>query len=203
MPSDTPVPGDITALLHRWNRGEAEALANLASLAYDDLRAIAAGYLRREHRNHTLQATGLVNELYLRLARQRSAELTDRRHFYSFAALMMRRILTDYARQAHALKRPGSQAVRVPLHPDLAWVDASGHEMIALDQAMGELEILDERKVRILELRFFLGCTNEETAELLSIGRASVDRDLKFAKTWLFRRLHQPLRPDEHSDCDA
>jgi RNA polymerase sigma factor (TIGR02999 family) len=97
-------------------------------------------------------------------------------------------ILFDYARQSRALKRPGS-AMRVPLHEELAWVDASSDEMIALDAALEQLESLDERKVRVLELRFFLGCTNEETAELLGISRPTVDRDLEFSKIWLYRRL--------------
>ena len=192
MPEEPPQPGEITALLHRWNQGDAGALDSVTSLAYDELRAIAAGYLHRESRGHTLQATGLVNELYLRLARQRSVQITDRRHFFTFAALLMRRILVDYARQSRALKRPDSQAVRIPLHSDLAWVDAAGDDMLTLDLALGELEILDERKVRVLDFRFFLGCTNEETAELLGVTRATVDRDLQFAKTWLFRRLRPP-----------
>jgi RNA polymerase sigma factor (TIGR02999 family) len=190
MASDTPLPGDITVLLQRWNEGDSAALASVATVAYDDLRTIAQGYLRRESRGHTLQATGLVNELYLRLAQQKGAKITDRRHFFTFSAMMMRRILSDYARRAHAQKRPGAEAVRIPLHPDIAWVDASGSEMVMLDQALAELEALDERKVRAVELRYFLGCTNDETAELLGIARATVDRDLQFSKSWLYRRLH-------------
>jgi RNA polymerase sigma factor (TIGR02999 family) len=189
MSSDNAIPGEITALLQRWSEGDSAALASVAAVAYNDLRSIAEGYLRRERKGHTLQATGLVNELYLRLARQRGARLTDRRHFFTFSAMMMRRILSDYARRAHALKRPGAEAVRIPLHPDIAWVDAAGSEMLVLDQALAELEALDERKVRAVELRYFLGCTNEETADLLGIARATVDRDLQFSKSWLYRRL--------------
>jgi RNA polymerase sigma factor (TIGR02999 family) len=190
VPMDHPeVPGDITALLHRWGEGDRQALAALATLAYDDLRNIAAGYLRREGRAQTLQATSLVNELYLRLARQRGVQLTDRRHFYAFAALMLRRILTDHARLAHSQKRPTGQAEKVPLHEDMAWVDASGEGMLDLDRALTELEALDERKVRVIELRYFLGCTNDEAAELLGVAPATVDRDLQFARTWLYRRL--------------
>jgi len=191
MSSDNSVPGEITALLQKWSEGDSAALASVAAVAYDDLRAIAQGYLRRESRGHTLQATGLVNELYLRLAQQRGAKITDRRHFFTFSAMMMRRILSDYARRAHAMKRPGADSVRIPLHPDIAWVDASGGEMLVLDQALAELEALDERKVRAVELRFFLGCTNEETAELLGVARATIDRDLQFSKSWLYRRLHR------------
>ena len=190
MPSETRIPNEITSLLHRWKGGDPEALASLASLAYNDLRKIARGYLRREVPGHTLEATGLVNELYLRLAQQRDAKITDRRHFFTFSAMMMRRILSDYARRANAAKRRGAEAVRIPLHPDIAWVDASGSEMLVLDQALADLEALDERKVRAVELRYFLGCTNDETAELLGIARATVDRDLQFSKSWLYRRLH-------------
>jgi RNA polymerase sigma factor (TIGR02999 family) len=182
---------EITVLLNRWKEGDREALAGLASVAYDDLRAIASGYLRRESSGHTLQATGLVNELYLRLAQVRSVKLTDRRHFFAFAAQLMRMILIDHARQARALKRPGS-GMRVPLHEEMAWVDASSSELLSLDSALDELEKLDARKVRVLELRFFLGCTNDEAADLLEISRATVDRDLEFAKAWLYRRLSPP-----------
>jgi RNA polymerase sigma factor (TIGR02999 family) len=188
MDSESPTPREITRLLHRWKEGDREALASLASLAYDDLRAIATGYLRRESTGHTLQATALVNELYLRLARVKGIELVDRRHFYTFTAQLMRMILIDHARQTNALKRPGS-ATRVPLHEEMAWIDASSEEMLSLDEALNELEAVDERKVRVLELRFFLGCTNDEAAQLLNISRPTVDRDLEFAKAWLYRRL--------------
>jgi RNA polymerase sigma factor (TIGR02999 family) len=191
MAAETPIPGEITRILHRWKTGDREALSSLASLAYPELRAIASGYLRRERAGHTLQATGLVNELYLRLTQVKNVQLADRRHFYTFAAQMMRAILIDYARQYRAQKRPDS-AERVPLHEEIAWVDASSEEMLALDVALDQLEALDDRKVRVIELRFFLGCTNDEAAELLGISRATVDRDLEFGKTWLFQRLSQP-----------
>jgi len=188
MPGDAPIGPDITGLLKRWKEGDRQALASLASAAYQDLHSIAARYLRREGSGHTLQATGLVNELYLRLAQIREIQLIDRRHFYAFAAQLMRMILIDHARHARALKRPGS-ATRVPLHEEMAWIDAASEELLALDTALDELERIDERKVRVLELRFFLGCTNEEAAEFLNISRATVDRDLEFSKAWLYRRL--------------
>lgn len=189
MDAGDKLPGEITALLHLWNEGDRKALASLASLAYDDLRHIAQRHLRRESRFHTLQATGLVNELFIRLIRQSEINLSDRRHFYAFAAMMMRRILTDYARQALSQKRPTGQAVRVPLHDEIAWIDASGKDMLDLDIALIELEALDARKSRVIELRYFLGCTNQETADVLGVVRATVDRDLQFAKAWLGRRL--------------
>src|SRR5579871_1969503 len=114
--------GDITLLLERWNAGDAQALEALASVTYDDLRLIAIGFLRREHPDHTLQATALVSELFVRLVGQRALPASNRVRFYRFAAMMMRRILTDYARRSLAEKRP-ARADRLPLHPDIAWVD--------------------------------------------------------------------------------
>src|ERR1700722_9965105 len=188
MPAQPPMEGTITQLLRRWKEGDREAFQQVVTLAYDDLRAIAFGYLQRGGRGNTLQATGLVNELCLKLAKVRSATLKDRLHFYAFAAQLMRMILIDYARQAKALKRPTS-AERVPLHEEMAWIDAASEEMIALNTALDELEKSDERKVRVIELRFFLGCTNEEAAELLGVSRVTIGRDLEFAKVWLYRRL--------------
>jgi RNA polymerase sigma factor (TIGR02999 family) len=189
MDAGDKLPGEITALLRLWNEGDRKALESLASLAYDDLRNIAQRHLRRESRFHTLQATGLVNEVFIRLLRQSDINLSDRQHFYAFAAMMMRRILTDYARQALSQKRPTGQAERVPLHDEIAWIDASGKDMLDLDMALMELEALDPRKSRVIELRYFLGCTNQETADVLGVVRATVDRDLQFAKAWLGRRL--------------
>ncbi len=182
------LPQDLTERLHRWNSGDRTVLDEIVAVAYDELRAIAAAYLRREHRGHTLQATALVNELYIRLARVRDARFSDRKHFYAFTAHLMRLVLIDYARRAGAAKRDGGE-IAVPLHEDLAWIDASGEDVIALDLALDQLEAVDPRKVRVIEFRYFLGCTNEETAELLGISRPTVDRDLEFAKAWLYRRL--------------
>jgi RNA polymerase sigma factor (TIGR02999 family) len=187
MAPETPLSSEITGLLHRWKEGDVEALSQAASLAYDELRAIAGGFLRREAPGHTLQATGLVNELYLRLARQKSVQFESRRHFYAFAAFLMRRILIDHARQAATAKRQG---VRVPLHEEMAWVNAAGEDVIALDHAIEELGALDDRKARVVELRCFLGCTIEETAEVLGVGHSTVEREFQFAKTWLFARLY-------------
>jgi RNA polymerase sigma factor (TIGR02999 family) len=193
MQSEPPIPSEITQLLNRWKGGDREALESVVNLAYDELHAIATGYFRRESPGHTLQATVLVNELFLRLAQVRGVTLKDRRHFYAFAAQLMRMILIDYARQSHAQKRPASSG-RVPLHEEMAWIDAASDDMLELNNALDALEKVDARKVRVIELRFFLGCTNEEAAELLSLSRATIDRDLEFAKAWLYRRLagHAP-----------
>ena len=184
----SPLPEEITGLLHQWKTGERDALARLATLAYDDLRAIAQNFLRREKAANTLQATSLVHELYLRLARQKDFVPQDRSHFFCMAAMMMRMILVDHSRQKRALKRPDSWA-RVPLHEEMSWVNAAGEDMLSLNQALDELELLHQRKVRVLELIFFLGCTKEEAAGLLDVGKATVERDVQFAKAWLFRRL--------------
>jgi RNA polymerase sigma factor (TIGR02999 family) len=186
--SGTALPGDITALLSRWNAGDREALAGVASLAYNDLRAIATGFLRRESQEHTLQATALVNELFLRLVRQKSLRVEGREHFYTLAAMMMRRILTDHARRSTAQKRP-ARSGRIPLHDEIAWVDAAGAEMVELDRAMADLEAMDARSVRAIELRFFLGCTIGEASAVLGVSSATLERDVKFGLAWLYRRL--------------
>lgn len=188
MPSDSELPADITLLLQRWSEGDREAFQEVVTPTWRDLHAIATGYLQRRSSSHTLQATALVNELYIKLAQVHGAALKDRRHFYTFSAQLMRMILIDYARRSQAQKRPGS-VMRVPLHEEIAWIDAGGEDLLSLNSALDELEASDERKVRVIELRFFLGCTNEETADLLNVSRATVDRDLEFAKAWLYRRL--------------
>jgi RNA polymerase sigma factor (TIGR02999 family) len=187
------VPGEITALLGRWGEGDRAALADLVPLAYPDLRAIAIGYLHRERPDHTLQATALVNELYLRLARQRSVQVASRQHFYTLAAMMMRQILADHARLYSAQKRRGAQE-RVPLHEDMAWINASNEDIVALDQAMAELETVAPRVVRCLELRVFLGCTLEETGGVLGISKATVGREIDFGVAWLYRHMSQHLK---------
>jgi RNA polymerase sigma factor (TIGR02999 family) len=181
-------PGEITLLLQRWSDGESGAVEQLAPLVYDHLRSVAAGYLNRERVGVTLQATGLVNELFLRLLKQKRAELTGRAHFFTFAARMMRRILVDAARARTAAKR-GSPADRLTLSPELGWVDPREEGMIDLDQALTELAISQPDKARVVELRVFLGCTSEETAELEEKSKATVDRDMRFALAWLYNRM--------------
>src|SRR5436305_551491 len=120
MGSDAHLPADLTERLRQWSSGDSTALSDVVALAYDELRAIASGYLRRESAGHTLQATGLVNELYLRLARMHHAQFSNRQHFYAFTAHMMRLVLIDHARRSQAAKRSDG-AVRIPLHEELAW----------------------------------------------------------------------------------
>jgi len=181
--------GEITLLLRKWEQGEPGALERLMPLVYPHLRQVAGAYMRREKDPGVLQATALVNEVYLRLINQQKAEWADRAHFYTFAAKVMRLILTDHARSDDAQKRGGG-AERVPLNEQIPWVEIGSEAMIDLNRALDELEAIDPRKVQLVELRFFLGCTAEEAAEIAQISKATVDRELKFAKSWLYRRVN-------------
>jgi RNA polymerase sigma factor (TIGR02999 family) len=183
-----PIPGEITLLLHRWENGESTAFDQLLPLVYPHLREVAAAYIGRERNPGVLQDTALVHELYLRLLNQRRADWSDRSHFYTFAAKVMRMILTDHARANQAQKRGGADQ-RIPLNDEIPWINIGGGEMIELNRALDELESVDAGKVQILEFRYFLGCTSDETADILQVSKATVDRDLKFAKSWLYRRL--------------
>ncbi len=188
--------GEITALLLQWKAGDREAFDRLMPIIYPRLRAMAGSLNRGESSEYSLQATELVHEAYVRLLRQRRLAWEDREHFFSFAAKVMRLILTDHARARVAQKRGGS-AERVPFNENMAWVSLGGAEMIDLDRALDELELIDAGKVRAVELRYFLGCSAEETGEILGRSKASVDRDLQIARAWLFRRLQGP--PAENS----
>jgi|SRR5579884_3108918 len=179
---------DVTALLHDWGGGDPKALEQLIPLIYNELRAIARNQLRRERSDHTLAATGLVNELYLQLSRQHSGQWKDRGHFFQFAAMMMRRILTDHARRALREKR-GGDFERVPLSDELTWLGSSPEEILSLDLALDKFKKLDARKVRVIELRVLLGCTAEEAADILGISKATADRDWALARAWLYREM--------------
>ena len=181
--------GEITLLLMKWKDGEPQAFDELMPLVYPHLREVAAAYVRRERDPGIMQATVLVNELYLRLLNQKKTALEDRSHFYTFAAKVMRLILIDNARGHHAQRRGGGLQ-QVPLSDDLPWIDAASEDMLELNIALDELQVVDESKVRLVELRYFLGCTAEETAALMHVSKATVDRDLKFARAWLYRRIH-------------
>lgn len=179
---------EITEFLQKWGDGDANALRQVIPLVYAQLRSIAQNQLRHERAAHTLQPTALVNELYLRLSAQHGGHWNDRAHFFAFAAMMMRRILTDYAKHLLTEKR-GGDLDRVPLSDDLPWLGNSREEILSLDRALEALEQSDARKVRVLELRVLLGCTAVETAEVLELSKATVDREWTLAKAWLFREL--------------
>jgi len=171
-------------------------LENLIPLVYAQLHRIAKGYMRREREDHTLQPTALVNEVYMRLLNQRKITWHDRGHFYTFAARMMRNILKDHARAHLADRRGGPNAIRLPLSDDVAWVGTSSAEILDLNRALDRLEQLDKRKAHLVELRFFLALTMEETAEVLSISLATAERDLKFSRSWLFHELNSAAKGD-------
>jgi RNA polymerase sigma factor (TIGR02999 family) len=185
-----PGQGEITLLLAKWRDGEASAFDELMPLVYPHLREVAAAYVRRERNPDLLQGTALVNELYLRLLKQKKTEWEGREHFYAFAAKLMRMILIDHARESQAAMRGGG-FTRIPLNEDLAWVNIGSPEMLDLNRALEELDELDAGKVRLVELRYFLGCTAEETASLLGISKATVDRETRFIRSWLYRRIRQ------------
>ena len=180
---------EITQLLEQWREGDSTAFDRIAPAVYDHLHQVAEGYLGRERPGHTLQATALVHEVFLRLMQSQSVSYTSREHFFTFAAKLMRRILVDFARKNLSLKR-GEGVAPVTLAPELAWVDASSPEFLDLDVALSELAALDPSKVRTIEIRFFLGATSVETAEILGQSRSSVDRDVRFALSWLHQRLN-------------
>jgi len=179
--------GDITTLLQRWQDGDKTALDQLMPMIYPRLKAIATG-LDRHHPDAGLQATALVNEAFLRLVKQQGLGWESREHFFSLAARAMRQILTDNARARIAAKRGGTLK-RVPLHEQVQWVSVNNEEILDLSLAMDELAQLDPRKVKMVELRYFLGCTAEETAAVLGVSKATADRELEVARAWLFRRL--------------
>lgn len=186
--------GEVTQMLDRWREGDARVLENLMPLVYGHLHRIAEGYMRREREDHTLQPTALVNEVYMRLLNQRKVSWQDRGHFFTFAARMMRNILKDHARAHLAERRGGKDAIRLPISEEIAWIGTSSAEILDLNRALDRLEELDKRKAHLVELRFFLALTMEETAEVLSISVATAERDLKFSRSWLLRELKQGHR---------
>ena len=179
---------DVTALLRQWSDGRQDALDRLLPEIYAELRKLASSYLRRERSDHTLQATALVNEAFLRLVDQRAVQWENRAHFFGIAAQMMRRILVDHARAHGAAKRGDGQA---PLALDEALVAApsSNVDVLALDEGLTRLAALDPQPARVVELRFFGGLTMEETAVALRISPATVGREWALAKAWLYAEL--------------
>lgn len=179
---------EITALLIDWSNGDQTALEKLLPLVEKELRRIAHNYMRRENPDHTLQTTALVNEAYLKLIDQKRTRWQNRAHFFGIAAQIMRRILLNYARDRHRQKR-GGDAVQVSLSEvSVVPLERTG-ELIALDEALHRLALVDERKSRVVELRYFGGLDVDETAEVLNISPITVMRDWKFAKAWLVREI--------------
>jgi RNA polymerase sigma factor (TIGR02999 family) len=176
----------VTQLLNRWRGGDASAADQVIALLYRELRALAGHYLRAERSGHTLQPTALVNELYMKLAQSGPLDMNNRAHFMAVAARQMRRMLIDYARQASAQKRGG---IRVDLRLEDAGTIDGGYEAGDLNAALDKLETLDARAARVIELRFFAGLSEDETATALGISRSTVRRDWDFARAWLYGEL--------------
>jgi RNA polymerase sigma factor (TIGR02999 family) len=190
-----PHTQEVTQLLVKLSSGDRTALDELLPLVYDELRRLADRYLRRERSDHTLQATALVNEAYLRLVDQ-NVPWQNRAHFFGVAAEMMRRILVDYARSHQAQKR-GSGGVKLSLDEAINMSDERATDLISLDEALNALAEFDPQKSRIVELRFFAGLSIEETARVLDIGTATVIRQWRMAKAWLYREVSKEVMSDE------
>jgi RNA polymerase sigma factor (TIGR02999 family) len=179
---------EVTQLLKQWSNGEEQALDRLLSQIHRELRKLAAGYLRKERADHTLQPTALVNEAFLKLVDQRGVKWQNRAHFFGIAAQAMRRILVDYAR-AHAAGKRGDGIRKLPLEDAMMIGGALDIDLLALDEALTRLAAIDPQQSRVVELRFFGGLTMEETAEVMRISPATVGREWRMAKAWLFAEI--------------
>jgi len=184
-----PKDGDlsVTAMLKAWRSGDTGALDRLVPLVHAELHRLAEGCMRGERPDHTLQATALVNEAYLRLV-DADVEWQDRAHFFAVAATTMRRILVDYARAKGRKKRAGT---RVSLEESIIVAPDRDAELVAIDEALTALAANDARAAKVVELHYFGGLTYQEIAEALGTSSATVDRDLRFAKSWLYRELRE------------
>lgn len=186
MPPDEP--SEVTRLLDLAGGGAADAEAQLLALIYDELHALATAQMRRERNHHTLQATALVHEAYLRLMGDSATDWQSRAHFFGAAAQAMRRILVDYARRRQAQRR-GGDAQREPLEDVVEANGLSTDELLSLDDALRTLESTDPRKAEIVRLRFFAGLTNEDVAAALDSSVRTVKREWRFARAWLYRAM--------------
>ena len=185
---------DVTTLLGDWSRGDRDALAKLVPIVYQELRALAASYLRREPAPNTLQPTALVHEVYLRFAGQRQVDFHNRTHFYGAAAQIIRRVLVDHAREKQASKR-GGDAKRVTLDAASLLPEQKDVEIVKLDDALSALEEFDPKKARLVELRYFAGLSVSQTAELMGLSERTVKREWAIARGWLFERLNGGAAP--------
>ena len=180
---------DITQLLKDWSEGNQTALDKLMPLVYDELRRQASRFLRNERKHHTLQTTALIHEAYLKLLGNNQIEWQNRNHFFALASTAMRRILVDYARERHREKR-GGLAENLPLDEALQIsANEKSVDLIALDEALNRLAKLDARQAQVVELRYFSGLSNDETAEVLGVSNATVRLDWNLAKAWLKQEI--------------
>lgn len=180
---------DVSGLLTAWSGGDSDAWNRLVPIVYDELRRRAHSHLRKERDNHTLRTTALVHEAYLKLAEQRSAKWENRSHFYWLASEMMRRVLVDYARGRNRVKRGGEVEI-VSMNSDFQIaIDNSEIDLLGLDAALTKLAKIDPQQAKAVEIRYFGGCSIEQTAEILGVSAATVKRDWASAKAWLRREL--------------
>jgi RNA polymerase sigma factor (TIGR02999 family) len=186
--------GEVTRLLEEWTRGDRDALNRLMPLVYGELRRMSSYYLRGERENHTLQSAALVHEAYLRLVGRQNVHWKNRAHFLGVAAQVIRSILVDHARARSAAKR-GAGAVTLTVSELSAVTTQPEVDVIELDTALNELARLDPQQSRIVELRFFAGLTNEETAEVLGVSASTVKRDWTHARAWIYRALTGDTAP--------
>lgn len=186
---------EVTQLLQSWSHGNRQAMADLLPLVYDELRRLASSYMRFEAPGHTLQATALVHEAYMKLIQQRAVNWQSRAHFFGIAAQMIRRILVDHIRATRAQKR-GSGFVALSLDEAIGVPEKRNWEILALDDALKTLAKVDPQQARIVELRFFAGLSIEETASIVGVSPATVKRDWVSAKAWLFRELSRTKGSD-------
>jgi RNA polymerase sigma factor (TIGR02999 family) len=184
--------GEITRLLTRLKQGDREAQQQLIPLVYGELRRLAAHYMRMERSDHTLQATALVHEAFLRITTAGEIDWQSRAHFFAVAAQTMRRVLVDYARASNSSKRAGTHQ-RISLDSAVVYNEDQSDGMVALDEALLRLEQLDPRQCRVVELRFFAGMSLDETAEVLGISTRTVKRDWNMARAWLHAELSEGL----------
>jgi RNA polymerase sigma factor (TIGR02999 family) len=185
---------DITGLLLAWNAGDPQALEALVPTVYDELRRIARRYMAGERDDHTLQASALVNEVYLRLIDSSRVQWKNRAHFFAVSAQLMRRILVDFARKKRNQKRGGSMQV-LPLDEGLIAGGSRARDIVALDDALNALAIDHQRVSRVVELRYFVGLSTEETAEVLQVSTDTILRDWRFGRSWLLRELRKAENP--------
>jgi RNA polymerase sigma factor (TIGR02999 family) len=188
-PTEPTGAGNVTRLLHVWNKGDEQAFDQLMPLVYDELHRMALRYLAGERSNMSLQATALVNELCLRLLGWEQVRWQNRGHFFGVSAQMMRRVLVDIARRRRAERRGGPGSIRVSLENVDLLANSPDADLVAVDDALERLALEDARKARVVELRFFGGLSIEETAQAMGVSVRTVYSDWAFARAWLYRAL--------------
>jgi RNA polymerase sigma factor (TIGR02999 family) len=189
MDAPSVSPHEVTQLLAEWSHGDDAALGELTPLVYEELRRLAHHFMKGQRPDHTLQTTALVDEAYLRLADQRSPSWQNRAHFFAVAARAMRQILVNYAKSSRAQKRGGG-ALKVELDEAAIVSPEQSQAIVDLHEALERLGVLDSRKARVVELKYFGGLNHDEIAEVMKISTVTVRRDWVFAKAWLYEELH-------------